>query len=194
MAERGGSRKSDADKNQEHQGQAGAQPGTAVLDNPEPTPGSNDTATATTSNPSTEQVTVQDGEAVPAEGQRIREQVRDEAEDRDGPVSLNEVITTNKRDAVKYDERGALVTGDGQRVALSADATDPDVGWTVQHARRDDGAVAYPGGPATIPDQTFHPDELPDPVAALRAGLLPQNTEVLNIDSEKFAGKKSLEA
>lgn len=187
MAARGGSQKSET----ENQGGA---PGTAVLDNPNPTPGSGDVQAAATSNPTADQVTVQGGETVEAEGQRIREQVRDDAEDRNGPVSLNEVITTNKRDAVKYDERGALVTGDGQRIALSADATDPDVGWTVQQARLEKNAVAYPGGPATVPDQTYHPDELPDPVAALRAGLLPQNTEVLNIDSEKFAGKKSLEA
>lgn len=174
----------------------GAAPGTAVLDNPHPTPGSNDAAVAASANPTAEQVTQQGGRAVPAEGQRIRDQAREDAEDRDAPVSLNEVITTDKRDAVKYDERGALVTGDGQKIALAADATDPDVGWTVQHARREDNddRVAYPGGPATVPDQTFHPDELPDPVAALRAGLLPQNTEVLNIDKDKFKGKKSLEA
>jgi hypothetical protein len=171
----------------------GAAPGTAVLDNPNPTPGSNDAAVAASSNPTAEQVTQQGGRAVPAEGQRIREQAREAAEER-GVVTLNDVIVTGDRDAVTYDERGALVDGDGNRIALAADAGDPDVGWTVQQARAEDSPVAYPGGPATVPDQTYHPDELPDPVAALRAGLLPQNTEVLNIDKKKFAGKKSLEA
>ena len=192
----GGSHREPADdKGAQAQGDGGTV-GTAVLDNPNPTPGSNDSAVAPTANPTAEQVTQTGGKTVPAEGQRIRDAARDEAADRDAPVSLNEVITTDKRDAVKYDDRGALVTGDGKRIALSADATDPDVGWTVQHARTEDDreGVAYPGGPATVPDQTFHPDELPDPVAALRAGLLPQNTEVLNIDKDKFKGKKSLEA
>lgn len=189
MAARGGSHQGDANKTNDA-------PGAAVLDNPNPTPGSNDAAVAASANPTAEQVTQTDRGTVPAEGQRIREQAREEAEDRGRPLSLNEVITTDARDAVKYDATGRLVTGDGQRIALSADANDPDVGWTVQQARVEDEGdrVAYPGGPATIPDQTFHPDELPDPVAALRAGLLPQNTEVLNIDKDKFKGKKSLEA
>jgi hypothetical protein len=116
----------------------------------------------------------------------------DETKAKSGVVSLNEVITTDKKDAVRYDKSGALVTKDGQKIALAADATDPDVGWTVQQARAEKDPVAYPGGPATVPDQTVHPDELPDPVAALRAGLLPQNTEVLNIDPKKFRDKHGL--
>lgn len=157
-------------------------------------PGSTDAANAANANPSAEQVTQSGGEA-PAEGQRIREDVRKDAKDR-GVVSLNDVIVTGDKNAVKYDETGALVDGDGNRIALAADATDPDVGWTVQQARAEKAKdrVAYPGGPASVPDQTYHPDELPDPVAALRAGLLPQNTEVLNVDPDKFKGKKPLEA
>lgn len=162
---------------------------------PESTPGSLDLANATQANPSAEQVTQQGGEAVPAEGERIREQARKDAEEREGYISLDQALHETDP-GLAYDERGALVNADGKRIALSADATDPDVGWTVQQAGahvKEKDRVAYPGGPATVPDQTFHPDELPDPLAAVRAGLLPQNVEVLNIDPEKFAGKKSLE-
>lgn len=159
------------------------------------TPGSHDEAVTVDTNPTTEQVTQQGGKAVPAEGQRIREQARKDAEKRD-VVTLAEALNATDP-GLEYDEAGALVNADGKRIALSADATDTDVGWTVQQAGAhvdEKDRVAYPGGPATVPDQTFHPDELPDPLAAIRAGLLPQNVEVLNVDPNKFKGKKSLEA
>jgi hypothetical protein len=143
---------------------------------------------------STEQVT-QTGDTVPAEGAQIAKEVEKENEARD-VVTLADTTPFDK-DTVTYDEDGVLVNKDGKRVALSADALDPDVGWTAQHAQahqKKKDRVAYPGGPASTPDQTVHPDELPDPTAALRAGLLPQNAGVLNIDPAKFEGKKSLEA
>lgn len=161
------------------------------------TPGDNDTAVATSTNPTTEQVTQQGGKAVKAEGQRIREAALKAASERD-VVTLADALNAEDP-GLEYDETGALVNADGKRIALSADALDPDVGWTVQHAHAplseddDRDPVAYPGGPATVPDQTFHPDELPDPLSAVRAGLLPQNVETLNVDPKKFAGKKDLE-
>lgn len=143
---------------------------------------------------STDQVT-QTGDTVPAEGAAVAKTVEKEQDDRD-VVTLADVAPYDK-DSVSYDDAGVLVNGDGKRIALAADALDPDVGWTVQqagaHVKKGD-RVAYPGGPSGVPDQTFHPDELPDPVAALRAGLLPQNAGVLNIDPAKFKGKKPLEA
>lgn len=155
------------------------------------TPGDNDLAVTGDTNPTTEQVTSIGGEAVPAEGQKIREQARKNAEER-GIVSLTDVVYAG--DVPEYDENGQLVNSDGKKIALAADAFDPETGWTVQHAgAHQEKPVAYPGGYATVPDQTFHPDELPDPTAAVRAGLLPQPMHALNIDPEKFAGKKSLE-
>lgn len=162
------------------------------------TPGSADQANAAAANPTTEQVT-QAGEPERAEGQRIREQAAKDAKKRGDDnvrVSLSEALLESDP-GLSYDEAGALVNRDGKRVAMTADATDPDVGWTVQHAQshvKEKDRVAYPGGPSTVPDQTFHPDELPDPLAAVRAGLLPQNVEVLNVDPAKFDGKKPLEA
>lgn len=158
-------------------------------------PGDGDRANALAADPSTEQVT-QPSAPAPAEGQRIREEAREEVEDR-GVVTLAEAMTVDDRAAVQYDDTGQLVNADGKKIALAADATDPDVGWTVQQAGSHvdaDERVPYPGGPSGTPDQTVHPDELPDPVAALRAGLLPQNAGVLNVDPDKFEGKKSLEA
>lgn len=143
---------------------------------------------------STDQVT-QTGETTTAEGAAIAKQVEKDAADR-GVVTLADVAPYEE-DTVSYDEAGVLVNADGKRVALSADALDPDVGWTAQQAQahvKEKDRVVYPGGPSGTPDQTVHPDELPDPVAALRAGLLPQNAGVLNIDKGKFKGKKPLEA
>lgn len=153
-----------------------------------------DTDRANAAGGSTEQVT-QTGDTVPAEGARIAKEVEKENRDRD-VITLADATPFDK-DTVSYDDDGVLVNKDGKRVALSADALDPDVGWTAQHAQahqKKKDRVAYPGGPASVPDQTVHPDELPDPTAALRAGLLPQNAGVLNIDPAKFEGKKSLEA
>lgn len=161
------------------------------------TPGSADQANAEAANPDTEQVT-QTGDPEKAEGQRIREQAAKDAKKRKddgGLVPLAHALNATDP-GLKYDEAGALVTKDGKRIAMTADATDPDVGWTVQHAgahQKEKDRVAYPGAPSTVPDQTFHPDELPDPLAAIRAGLLPQNAEVLNVDPAKFDGKKPLE-
>lgn len=161
--------------------------------------GDNDQAVAPTANPTTDQVTQQGGRTVPAEGHRIRQAARDRAEESDAPVTLDTAVFTDDSKALTYDDTGRLVNRDGKPIAMSADALDPDVGWNVQHARAaheedERELVAYPGGPATVPDQTVHPKELPDPVAAIRAGLLPQNAEVLNVDPDKFKGKKSLEA
>ena len=168
--------------------QGGSQDGTTQQ------PGSSDAANALTTNPSAEQVTQAAPEAE-AEGQRIREEARAQQAD-SGVVTLAQAITTDDKAAVKYDDTGQLVNADGKKIALAADATDPDVGWTVQQAGShldEKDRRAHPA-PSTVPDQTVHPDELPDPVAALQAGLLPQNAGVLNVDAGKFEGKKSLEA
>lgn len=160
---------------------------------PQSTPGSHDLRVGAETNPSTEQVIPQAGREAKAEGQRIREQAQRDAEDRD-TVTLSEALNTTDP-KLRYDESGALVNEDGKRIALAADASDPDVGWTVQHAGAhvdEDDRVHYPA-PGNVPDQTVHPKELPDPLAAVRAGLLPQNTEVLNVDPDKFKGKKDLE-
>ena len=158
------------------------------------TPGSHDLAIAAANPQSRPQVIPQGGEAVPAEGDRLRELAEQMNED-SNVVSLAAALNATDP-GLKYDETGLLVNGDGKRIALSADGLDPDVGWTVQHAGAhldEKDRVNYPGGYAGVPDQTFHPDELPDPLSAIRAGLLPQNMSVLNIDPLKFEGKKSLE-
>lgn len=163
---------------------------------PRSTPGDHDQAVTADTNPSAEQVTQVGGKTVPAEGQRIRDKARRDAEERDAPITLAQAL--NETDpGLKYDETGVLVNADGKRIAMSADATDADVGWTVQQAGAhldEDDRVHSVGGPATVPDQTVHPDELPDPLAAIQGGLLPQNVNGLNIDPDKFKGKKSLEA
>jgi hypothetical protein len=109
----------------------------------------------------------------------------------DPPVQLADEITVA---GVEYDDDGHLVAAKGKnkgrRIALAADATDPDVGWTVQHGRGKDGVTK--NQQPTTPDQTFHPDELPDPEAALRAGLLPQDVGSLNVDEDKFEDSKPL--
>lgn len=162
----------------------------------ESTPGSHDQAVTTDTNPSAKQVTQQGGKPVKAEGQRIREQARKDAEKRDAPLTLSQALNENDP-GLKYDDAGVLVNKDGKRIAMAADAHDADVGWTVQQAGAhldEDDRVHSTGGPATVPDQTVHPDELPDPLAAVQGGLLPQNVNGLNIDRKKFEGKKSLEA
>jgi len=107
-------------------------------------------------------------------------------------VDFATAITVN---GVEYDDDGRLVATHGKHkgkpIALAADATDPDVGWTAQHGRGEKGSA--PGVIDSTPDQTFHPDELPDPVAALVSGQLPQNLTGLNVDEDKFKNKKPLE-
>lgn len=143
----------------------------------------------------TEQVT-QTGDETVAEGAAIAKQVeKDAKKDKDRPLTLDAALHASDP-GLKYDDAGALVNSDGKRIALAADATDPDVGWTVQQAGAhldEKKRTAYPGGPSGQPDQTVHPKELPDPLAAVRAGLLPQNAGVLNVDPGKFDGKKPME-
>jgi hypothetical protein len=150
----------------------------------------------------TEQVT-QTGDVTAAEGAQIAK-VQEKEQGKSDVVTLAAALHADDPN-LKYDDTGVLVNKDGKRIALTADATDPDVGWTVQsalRARDEDGkpkrgasnqGTPYPGGPSGTPDQTVHPDELPDPLAAVRAGLLPQNVGVLNIDPHKFDGKKPME-
>jgi hypothetical protein len=157
------------------------------------TPGTVDTANAATA---PDNQTTQAGEVTQAEGARIKEETAKEREKSGSDVVTLADATPWEDDTLKYDDAGVLVNKDGKRVALASDALDPDVGWTVQQAGthiKEKERVAYPGTPSGVPDQTVHPDELPDPVAALRAGLLPQNAAVLNVDPNKFSGKKPLE-
>lgn len=171
-------------------------PGDKGADKPSTTPGDNDRAVTTSANPSGARQVTQSAPVKKAEGQKIREAAR-KAEEKRGVVTLASAMYSPDGKSVVYDETGMLVNGDGKKIALAADATDLDVGWTVQNAGShldEKDRLHYPGGPATVPDQTVHPDELPDPLAAIQCGLLPQNAAVLNIDSAKFDGKKSLEA
>lgn len=162
------------------------------------TPGSADAANALAS-PTPEQVT-QPSPVKPAEGARILKEA-EKAAKKAGPSARPDFATIEESTinaGLAYDEAGVLRNDDGRPIALSADATDLDVGWTVQHAHTPRGgesadAIHYPVG-SSVPDQTFHPSELPHPMSAIRAGLLPQNLSVLNIDTKKFDGKKSLEA
>lgn len=164
---------------------------------PETGAGSTDLANAA-ANPEPDQVT-QVGDTVKAEGARLAEEAAKAAKKAaKEPTARPETTTIAESlvyDGIDYNDEGHLVNGDGKKIALASDATDLDVGWTAQHRNRDT-AIHYPvgAGPASVPDQTFHPSELPNPSAALRAGLLPQNLNTLNIDSKKFEGKKSLEA
>jgi len=162
---------------------------------PQTTPGSHDQAVTADTNPTAEQVTQQGGKTVKAEGQRIRDKARKDAEERDAPVTLAQALNA-ENPGLKYDDSGGLVNKDGKKIAMAADATDADVGWTVQQAGAhldEDERTYSTGGPATVPDQTVHLKELPDPLAAIQGGLLPQNVNGLNIDPAKFEGKKSLE-
>lgn len=152
-----------------------------------------DTDRANAADGSTDQVT-QTGDVSTAEGAAVAKAVEKDNKDADF-VTLDAALHATDP-GLKYDDTGVLVNKDGKRIALTADATDPDVGWTVQHAGahlKDKDRQAYPGGPGGVPDQTVHPAELPDPLAAVRAGLLPQNAGVLNVDPGKFSGKKPLE-
>jgi len=164
---------------------------------PETGAGSTDLQNAA-DNPNPDQVT-QVGDVVEAEGARLAKEAAKAAKKSAKEPSARPDFTTIQDSVeysgIDYDDNGVLVNGDGKPIALASDATDLDVGWTVQHRNRDK-AIHYPAGagPASVPDQTFHPDELPNPAAALRAGLLPQNLSTLNVDPKKFEGKKSLEA
>lgn len=157
-----------------------------------------DQTSASTTNASTEQKTTVGGRRVKAEGQKIREGAPE--------ARTVDLGTATIVDGIGYDEdTGRLIhTESGKPISNTADATDLDVGWTVQgarHKRDEDGNVteegtAYPGLNAhdDVPSQTFHPDELPDPLVAVRNGLLPQNVTGLRLDEDKFKKKHDFEA
>jgi hypothetical protein len=169
----------------------------ATTNTPETGAGSTDLQNAT-DNPTPDQVT-QAGEVTEAEGARLAKEAAKAAKKSAKEPSARPDFTTVAEsltyDGIDYNDEGVLVNGDGKPIALASDATDLDVGWTAQHRNRDK-PIHHPlaAGPASTPDQTFHPSELPNPQSALRAGLLPQNLSTLNVDPKKFEGKKSLEA
>ena len=57
----------------------------------------------------------------------------------------------------------------------TVDGTDPSLGWTSQHLdpERDGGAVSFVDPGDTLPGQVYLPSQLPDPQAAIQAGLTP---------------------
>lgn len=71
----------------------------------------------------------------------------------------------------------------------TVDGTDPSIGWTVQHRNADRVLADSPDGKAkpagknavkeftepgdTLPGQVYTPDQLPDPQAAIQAGMAP---------------------
>jgi hypothetical protein len=149
--------------------------------------------TAATTNDTQPQMTTVAGKRVKSEGQIIRESLPEGG--KNGVKSLADITVVG---GVEYDETGRLVSSeDGSPLATTADAYDATVGWTAQHGLALEGRDAKPiplEAGFGLPDQTFHPDELPDPLTALKNGMLPQSTVGLRLDEAKFEKKHDFEA
>lgn len=85
----------------------------------------------------------------------------------------------------------------------TVDGTDPSLGWTVQHrmpereglSGEDAAPKEYTEPGDTLPGQVYTPDQLPDPQAAIQAGMAPQKipAHLITENADHIQGPEPLE-